>query len=81
MTSGARVLSYIRWTRRDRFILAAALSFGVGTLLVPDIFSHLFDGVQNPNEGLRGLFDSITIVLSTPCECFSALLWVRLGLC
>ena len=68
MTSGARVLSYIHWTRRDRFILAAAFSFGIGTLLVPDIFSHLFDGVENPNSGLQGLFDSITIVLSTPCE-------------
>ncbi|TDL30071.1 Xanthine/uracil permease [Rickenella mellea] len=66
MTSGARVLSYIRWTRRDRFILAAALSFGVGDLLQPGVFTHLFDGVNNPNKGLQGLFDSITIVLSTP---------------
>lgn len=68
MTSGLRVLSYIRWTRRDRFILAAAMSFGVGDLLVPGIFEHLFDGVKNPNSGLEGLFESITIVLSTPCE-------------
>ncbi|KZT35706.1 Xanthine/uracil permease [Sistotremastrum suecicum HHB10207 ss-3] len=66
MTSGLRVLSYIRWTRRDRFILAAAMSFGVGDLLVPGIFEHLFDGVKNPNSGLEGLFESITIVLSTP---------------
>ena len=68
MTSGIRVLSYLRFTRRDRFILAAALSFGVGDLLVPDIFVHLFDGVRVTNSGLQGLFDSITIVLSTPCE-------------
>ena len=66
--SGLRVLSYNRFTRRDRFVLAAALSFGVGDLLVPNIFTHLFDGVRNPNKGLTGLFDSITIVLSTPCE-------------
>ncbi|KAI5121198.1 hypothetical protein M0805_005999 [Coniferiporia weirii] len=66
MTSGVRVLAYTRWTRRDRFILAAALSFGVGDLLVPGIFTHLFDGVENPSGGLQGLFDSITIVLSTP---------------
>jgi len=64
--SGLRVLSYIRFTRRDRFVLAAALSFGVGDLLVPGIFTHLFDGVKNPNKGLEGLFNSITIVLSTP---------------
>ncbi|KAG6845538.1 hypothetical protein H0H87_007782 [Tephrocybe sp. NHM501043] len=64
--SGIRVLSYIAFTRRERFILAAALSFGVGDLLVPTLFTHLFDGVENPNKGLQGLFTSITIVLSTP---------------
>lgn len=69
MTSGVRVLAYMPWTRRDRFVLAAALSFGVGDILVPDIFTHLFDGVENPSSGLQGLFDSITIVLSTPCKC------------
>lgn len=78
MTSGARVLSYIRWTRRDRFILAAALSFGVGDLLVPTIFTHLFDGVNNPNKGLQGLFDSITIILSTPCE-YSSMFFVKMS--
>ncbi|KAL5487497.1 hypothetical protein ACEPAI_5605 [Sanghuangporus weigelae] len=66
MASGARVLCYLRWTRRDRFILAASLSLGVGTLMQPEVFTHLFDGVENPNKGLQGLFDSITIVLSTP---------------
>ncbi|KAM5534291.1 hypothetical protein V8D89_012019 [Ganoderma adspersum] len=64
--SGVRVLSYNRFTRRERFILASAMSFGIGNLLVPTIFTHLFDGVRNPNKGLQGLFDSITIVLSTP---------------
>lgn len=68
MASGARVLSYLRWTRRDRFVLAASLSVGFGDLLVPEIFQHLFDGVDNPSSGLQGLFDSITIVLSAPCE-------------
>jgi xanthine/uracil permease len=68
MVSGLHVLSYVKWQRRDRFILASALSFGVGDLLVPSIFTHLFDGVSHPNGGLQGFFDSITIVLSTPCE-------------
>lgn len=63
------MLSYIPFTRRDRFILAAALSFGVGDLLVPGIFEHLFDRVKDPSSGLSGFFDSITIILSTPCEC------------
>ncbi|THV02387.1 Xanthine/uracil permease [Dendrothele bispora CBS 962.96] len=64
--SGIRVLSYNNFNRRERFILAAALSFGIGDLLVPTIFTHLFDGVDNPSKGLQGLFDSITIILSTP---------------
>lgn len=64
--SGLRVLSLTRFTRRDRFVLAAALSFGVADLLVPKIFTHLFDSVDNPSSGLQGLFDSITIILSTP---------------
>ncbi|TFY75052.1 hypothetical protein EWM64_g8959 [Hericium alpestre] len=63
--SGLRVLAYTKYTRRDRFVLAAALSFGIGDLLQPTVFTHLFDGVQ-ANSGLQGLFDSITIVLSTP---------------
>ncbi|KAJ7440770.1 xanthine/uracil permease [Mycena galericulata] len=66
VVSGLRVLSYVTYTRRDRFVLAAALSFGVGDLLVPGIFTHLFDGVHHPNKALQGFFDSITIVLSTP---------------
>ncbi|KIK00528.1 hypothetical protein K443DRAFT_679101 [Laccaria amethystina LaAM-08-1] len=64
--SGIRVLGYVKFTRRERFVLGAALAFGFGNLLKPDIFTHLFEGVKNPNSGLQGLFDSITIVLSTP---------------
>jgi len=65
-TSGLRVLAYAKYTRRDRFIIAAALCFGFGNLLVPKIFTHLFDGVKNPSSGLRGLLDAIEIVLTTP---------------
>ncbi|CAE6481753.1 unnamed protein product [Rhizoctonia solani] len=65
MVSGIRVLATIKWQRRDRFILAGALSFGLGDLLVPEWYAHLFDGVE-ANSGLQGFFDSITIVLSTP---------------
>ena len=67
-----RVLSYAEFTRRDRFVLAAALSFGLGDLLVPGIFTHLFDGVENPSSGLQGLFNSITITFSTPCTSLSS---------
>ncbi|KAF9535162.1 xanthine/uracil permease [Crepidotus variabilis] len=64
--SGVRVLAHVRFLRRERFILSAALAFGFGNLLHPDLFTHLFEGVDNPNKGLKGLFDSMTIVLSTP---------------
>ncbi|KIJ48468.1 hypothetical protein M422DRAFT_162709 [Sphaerobolus stellatus SS14] len=64
--SGIRVLGLNKFTRRERFILGASLSFGIADLLVPDIFTHLFDGVNNPNSGLQGLLTSITIILSTP---------------
>lgn len=67
MASGLRVLAYVRWTRRDRFIVTAALSFGAGDLIVPTSFTHLFDGVHS-NAGVHSLLDSITIVLDTPCE-------------
>ncbi|KAF5349350.1 hypothetical protein D9758_011800 [Tetrapyrgos nigripes] len=64
--SGIRVLSFTKFTRRDRFILAAALSFGVADLLVPDFFTHLFDGVNHPSSALEGFFNAIVIILSTP---------------
>ncbi|KAJ6545185.1 Xanthine/uracil permease [Mycena capillaripes] len=64
--SGLRVLTFARYTRRDRFVLAAALSFGLGDLLAPGLFTHLFDGVNHPNNALQGFFNSITIILSTP---------------
>lgn len=66
-----RVLSYAQFTRRDRFVLAAALSFGLADVLVPDIFTHLFDSVENPSSALQGFFNSITIILSTPCRSFA----------
>ena len=56
------------YTRRDRFVLAAALSFGIADLLQPKIFTLLFNRVKNPNNALQGLFNSITIILSTPCK-------------
>ena len=66
--SGIRVLGFTEFTRRDRFVLGAALSVGLGNLLVPQIFTHLFDRVHNPGRGLQGLISSITIVLNTPCK-------------
>lgn len=73
--SGIRVLGTTKFSRRDRFILGAAFAFGFGNLLKHDTFTYLFERVDSPNRGLQGLFDSITIVLSTPCELPPSLAW------
>lgn len=39
--SGLKVLSTVEFTRRNRFILASSLCFGLGNLLVPDFATHL----------------------------------------
>ncbi|KAF8345661.1 xanthine/uracil permease [Amanita rubescens] len=67
--SGLRVISLNGFSRRERFVLGAALSVGFGNLLAPTTFTYLFNGVRNPNSGLSGFFNSITIVLSTPFLC------------
>lgn len=41
---------------------------GFGNMLVPKWATYLFERVDSPNAGLRGLFNSIVIVLSTPCQ-------------
>ncbi|GFZ42979.1 Purine permease [Saitozyma sp. JCM 24511] len=64
--SGVKVLSYIKWTRKERFILAASASFGLGNLLVPTWATYLFADVNNPSTALSGFFNSIVIILSTP---------------
>lgn len=71
--SGIRVLSYTSFTRRDRFVLASAFSFGFADLLVPGIFTHLFESSKvaravAAHAGLQGLLDSVGIVLQTPCR-------------
>lgn len=68
IAAGIKVLSYMKFTRKDRFVLAAAAAMGFGNMLVPKWATYLFEGVDSPNAGLRGLFNSIVIVLSTPCE-------------
>jgi hypothetical protein len=57
-----------QWGRKERFVLAASLSFGMGNLLAPGWFEHLFDGVTSTSKGLNGFLSSITIILSAPCK-------------
>ncbi|SCV73722.1 BQ2448_6152 [Microbotryum intermedium] len=63
--SGFRVLSYMAFTRRDRMILASALSLGLGNLLVPDWSSYIFTSTTT-KPSLKGFENSLIIILSTP---------------
>ncbi|SCZ88404.1 BZ3500_MvSof-1268-A1-R1_Chr10-2g02947 [Microbotryum saponariae] len=59
--SGFRVLSYMSFTRRDRMILASALSLGLGNLLVPDWSSYIFTSTTT-KASLKGFENSLIIV-------------------
>ncbi|KAJ3343976.1 hypothetical protein HDU83_005428 [Entophlyctis luteolus] len=52
-------------TRRTRFILTAAMTLGIGNLLVSDWASYLFT-YSGDNQALLGFYDSIEIIIGTP---------------
>lgn len=62
--------SFVRtqWGRKERFVLAASLTFGMGNMLAPGWFEHLFDDVSSTSKGLNGFLSSITIIISAPCK-------------
>ncbi|KAI5195783.1 purine permease [Aureobasidium subglaciale] len=61
-TSGVRIISTIPFTRRNRFILAAALAPGFGATLVPTWFSYVFT-YSGSNQALQGFFNAIILVM------------------
>jgi NCS2 family nucleobase:cation symporter-2 len=62
--SGLRIIATVPFTRRTRFILTAAMSLGVGAILVPNWFSYVFTYSGN-NKAKAGFFDAIVLVLET----------------
>lgn len=62
--SGIRIISTISFTRRNRFILTAAMSLGFGATLVPDWFRYVFT-YSGDNRAKRGFFDAIVLVMET----------------
>ena len=62
--SGIRIISTVNFTRRNRFILTAALSLGFGAILVPDWFAHVFT-YQGNNRAKQGFFNAIVLVMET----------------
>ncbi|KAG5298041.1 purine permease [Histoplasma ohiense] len=62
--SGMRIISTVKFTRRNRFILSAALALGVGATLVPEWFSFVFTYRGN-NKAKKGLIDAVELVMVT----------------
>ena len=61
--SGVRIISTVPFTRRNRFILTAAMSLGFGATLVPTWFSYFFTYTGGGAKG--GFLDAITLVMET----------------
>lgn len=62
--SGIRIISTVPFTRRNRFILTAALAPGFGATLVPTWFSYVFT-YTGDNHALLGFFNAIQLVMET----------------
>jgi uric acid-xanthine permease len=62
--SGIRIISTVPFTRRNRFILTAAMALGFGATLVPTWFAYVFT-YSGPNTALEGFFNAIELVLET----------------
>ncbi|KPI35286.1 Purine permease [Cyphellophora attinorum] len=62
--SGIRIISTIPFTRRNRFILTAALAVGYGATLVPTWFNYVFT-YDGGNRALIGFMNAITLVMET----------------
>ncbi|KAK8858399.1 hypothetical protein IAR55_002626 [Kwoniella newhampshirensis] len=77
-TSGLRVLSYAKWSRRDRFIATVGVALGLASLTVPNWFSYLFT-YTGTNSGKRGLIQAVVLVVEEP-YLISALVMIVLNL-
>ncbi|KAI7832177.1 purine permease [Gamsiella multidivaricata] len=64
VVSGIRILSFLPWTRRERFIVAASLSLGLGTALVPGVLTHMIS-YSGGSAFLTSLITSVNIILDT----------------
>ncbi|KAI3406636.1 hypothetical protein KGF56_000482 [Candida oxycetoniae] len=62
--SGIKIISSTEFTRRDRFVLTAAVLPGLGSTLVPDWFSYVFT-YSGDNQALKGFFNAIILVMET----------------
>ncbi|KAJ5902706.1 Purine permease [Penicillium taxi] len=61
--SGIRIISTIDFTRRNRFVLTASFSLGMGITLLPSWWSNFFTYDGN-NHSLIGLLDAVDLVMT-----------------
>ncbi|KIW05951.1 purine permease, variant [Verruconis gallopava] len=62
--SGIRIISTVPFTRRNRFILTAAMSIGFGATLVDTWFAYVFT-YHGDNRALLGFYNAIELVMET----------------
>ena len=62
--SGIRIISTVPFTRRNRFVLTAAMSLGFGATLVPNWFSFVFT-YSGSDRAKQGFFNAIVLVMET----------------
>ncbi|KAL9535908.1 putative purine permease [Sphaerulina musiva] len=63
--SGLRILATISWTRRNRFILSAALGLGLLDIVVPEWFSQVL-AYRGDNVNLMGFLEGVNLMVETP---------------
>lgn len=63
--AGVRVLSLVEFTRRNRFILTAALGIGFVDIVSPSWFSRILD-YSGPNVHLQGFEQGLNLIVETP---------------
>ncbi|KAI8149983.1 permease family-domain-containing protein [Fennellomyces sp. T-0311] len=76
--SGIRILAYLQWTRRDRFIATTSLALGLGVTLCPGWFSHVFT-YSGDNESLLGFLSAVETIVNTG-YCIGSLMAIFLNL-
>lgn len=62
--SGLRIIASVQFTRRNRFVLTAALALGFGATLVPNWFGFVFPDAGE-NRAKQGFFNAIVLVMET----------------
>lgn len=63
--AGIRVLGLIDWTRRERFILTAALGIGFIDIVQPTWFAQILT-YSGSNTALRGFEQGLNLIVETP---------------